>query len=714
MADLAQNRARIGQQDRPVYRRDSVLPRRQGVGESPQRRGSIDVRAGRRGDGGATEVLALARQINGAFEDVQKYDFQKYVYDEQQNAFKAVADEELGKGPDAALMEESEAYKAAYSLSKIEGEMADAKPRVLERAQSVIDGYEGADLTALMKSVEEAVDGELQSLLLDENGQVRDLGTAQAFAIAANRVGALTDQVRSDARNVARKKIAENGTTAEVNRALGMVRNNEVLDVPKMFETLKTYGLSDDDQRGTLLSLIEIIDREDPAKAAAISSQLLGLPSDVKSIRAPGTVTTTVEKLAPSGKLPVSGRVTSKTGDGRNHNGVDIDGRIGDPVEAPAGGRVIKVSRDANQRAGIHVVVDHGNGVTSSYSHLDAALVEEGDLIRPGQKFATVGNTGNVKKGPNGDGSHLHWVVREGKKTVNPLEFQFPEYEAEASVVELAKAGQDTTAAPTLIIPQGLKFNTEQLGLLSGMREQAVERQRVLVERAEKERHEATGQQLYTDLLNGSMPSDDKLKSLVASGNLDPDTAYNFKSLRESKIEADRARAERAEDRAEARANRSADENVARIAMEWNVGEGPTDVREFQSWARQNMHRLGTGTNRLQNYNMLYGVVQRKSSATTGNPEFKMYNGMVGNLFPTNGSGVFSARGAGSNDKNLKLQAQLKFRTRVEGGEDPATAYLEVAKEYGREGQAKAGSSLLMVDRNLNDMEQRRREAGIQ
>jgi hypothetical protein len=280
-------------------------------------------------------------------------------------------------------------------------------------------------------------------------------------------------------------------------------------------------------------------------------------------------------------------------------------------------------------------------------------------------------------------------------------------------VVELAKAGQDTVQAPTLILPAGLKFNAEQLSLLSGMREQAIERSRVLADRAEKERHEATGQQLYADLLNGNMPSDEKLKTLVASGDLDPNAAYNFRSLREGIAESARARAEREEDRAEQAANRRADEAVANIAMEWNVGDGPNSMAEFQAWARRNMPTLGTGANRAQNYSMLYGVVQRKLSLTTSNPEFKMYNTKLGDLFPTATSGIVAARG-GDNNKNLRLQAQLDFRRMVENDTSPRDAFLEVARKYGREGQAKASTSLLMVNNSLSEMEERRRQAGIQ
>src|SRR3546814_9629198 len=75
------------------------------------------------------------------------------------------------------------------------------------------------------------------------------------------------------------------------------------------------------------------------------------------------------EVLKPTGRLPVQGAVTSDMHRhvARGSVGVDIDGRIGDPVEAPAGGKV-KIGRD--ERAGLHVIIDHGNGVVSSYSHL--------------------------------------------------------------------------------------------------------------------------------------------------------------------------------------------------------------------------------------------------------------------------------------------------------------------------------------------------------
>lgn len=707
MVELSRTRARVSTQDRPVYRRDGVLPRQMGPDDSPQRRNQVDLGAARRGDGGAAEVLAIARQINGAFESYQRLDQQKFVYDEQQNAFKAVADEQLGT-VDEGLMAESEAYRAAFSLSKIETEMAEAKPRMLEATQAVIDNYEGADLSELMSAVEQTIDSELAAILTDpETGEVRDLGTAQAFAIAANRVGTLSDQTRTDARTVARKRIAENGRTMELNRGLAEVRANGTLDLSNMFTNLDTYGLGDAQKEETLLQLIEVIDRENPAQADAIASQLLGLPTTVRSIRQPGETETVRETLPPTKRLPVQGRITAKIGDGRNHNGVDIDGQIGDPIEAPAGGRVIEVG--FNNRAGKFVRIDHGNGVVSSYSHLDASEVAEGDIVRPGQTFARVGNTGNVKPGPNGDGSHLHWVVRQNGQMVDPLSFEFPAYEAESTVVTAAPV-VDAPEAPKLVIPAGFRLSADGLAQLSTMREQSAERARILADRAEQETFQKNGEALYRDIVNGSWPSDQRLRTMAEAGQISWDTAQNFKTMREQNERAQRAELDRQQDRLERASNQAADMWSAQIAMDWRLGNGPKTFGEFQKFVRENSSKLGVGTNWLQNEAMLRSAFEGYQNQTTRDPEFRLYKGMVGNLFPSGSSGgLRNAFGDADMSRNTRLRAEDRFRNLVVvENKHPAEAFQIVSREFNVSDRAGAASTLTDIDNELAELARRR------
>jgi murein DD-endopeptidase MepM/ murein hydrolase activator NlpD len=66
--------------------------------------------------------------------------------------------------------------------------------------------------------------------------------------------------------------------------------------------------------------------------------------------------------------------------------------------------------------AGTVVYLDHGGGLTSAYFHLSAVTVAVGDTVARGQRIGSVGATGRVT------GPHLHWVVRYGTASVDPLD----------------------------------------------------------------------------------------------------------------------------------------------------------------------------------------------------------------------------------------------------------------------------------------------------
>ena len=118
---------------------------------------------------------------------------------------------------------------------------------------------------------------------------------------------------------------------------------------------------------------------------------------------------------------PRPGRVTSPFGGGRKfngtlisrHTGTDFAGQIGDPVIAANRG-VIAMIGDFFL-AGTVVYIDHGAGLTSAYFHLSAVNVAVGDTVQRGQRIGSVGATGRVT------GPHLHWVVRYGTASVDPM-----------------------------------------------------------------------------------------------------------------------------------------------------------------------------------------------------------------------------------------------------------------------------------------------------
>ncbi|WP_306590951.1 M23 family metallopeptidase [Geothrix sp. 21YS21S-4] len=95
------------------------------------------------------------------------------------------------------------------------------------------------------------------------------------------------------------------------------------------------------------------------------------------------------------------------------HKGVDLTAPIGTSVFAALDGQVLVVGK--HKQYGNYVLVDHGNGVATLYAHHKLNLVQEGDIVRRGQKIAEVGRTGNAT------GPHLHFELRVDGQQKNPL-----------------------------------------------------------------------------------------------------------------------------------------------------------------------------------------------------------------------------------------------------------------------------------------------------
>jgi len=99
----------------------------------------------------------------------------------------------------------------------------------------------------------------------------------------------------------------------------------------------------------------------------------------------------------------------------RYHNGSDFAAAAGSPVLAAASGRVVMVDR-LNIR-GISVVIEHGWGVFTNYSHMSQANVNLGDVVQTGQVLGLVGTTGRTT------GAHLHWEVWVNGTPVDPMQW---------------------------------------------------------------------------------------------------------------------------------------------------------------------------------------------------------------------------------------------------------------------------------------------------
>lgn len=100
-----------------------------------------------------------------------------------------------------------------------------------------------------------------------------------------------------------------------------------------------------------------------------------------------------------------------------DHDGIDIDtanGAInGQAADSIGSGKVIQVGYE-EKGYGNYVVVDHGNGYTSLYGHLQKATVKQGDTVSAGQQVGVIGSTGSSTA------PHLHLRVHKNGQSIDP------------------------------------------------------------------------------------------------------------------------------------------------------------------------------------------------------------------------------------------------------------------------------------------------------
>jgi murein DD-endopeptidase MepM/ murein hydrolase activator NlpD len=123
-------------------------------------------------------------------------------------------------------------------------------------------------------------------------------------------------------------------------------------------------------------------------------------------------------------RWPASGSLTSGYGWRRNpvgrrgykfHSGLDVANKRGTPIMATADGVVTKAAW--NSGYGRQIVIDHGYGITTSYSHCNRLYVREGDRVVGGQRIASIGSTGRST------GPHLHYEVHLDGNAVDPMDY---------------------------------------------------------------------------------------------------------------------------------------------------------------------------------------------------------------------------------------------------------------------------------------------------
>jgi lipoprotein NlpD len=114
---------------------------------------------------------------------------------------------------------------------------------------------------------------------------------------------------------------------------------------------------------------------------------------------------------------PARGKILAGFSEASN-KGLDIAGKLGDPVIAAAPGRVV-YSGSGLRGYGKLVIIKHNKTYLSAYAHNKDVLVKEGQSVVKGQKIAEIGSTDT-------DAPKLHFEIRKLGKPVDPARFLPP------------------------------------------------------------------------------------------------------------------------------------------------------------------------------------------------------------------------------------------------------------------------------------------------
>jgi lipoprotein NlpD len=151
-----------------------------------------------------------------------------------------------------------------------------------------------------------------------------------------------------------------------------------------------------------------------PAPSPVVPSpSTAAAPATVASAPAAVTAPTAAED-AVSFQWPARGNLISGFDEAKN-KGLDIGGKVGDPVLAAADGRVVYAGAGLRGYGNL-IILKHNNTYLTAYAHNQTLLVKEDQVIKRGQKIAEMGNS-------DADQVKLHFEIRRQGKPVDPAKY---------------------------------------------------------------------------------------------------------------------------------------------------------------------------------------------------------------------------------------------------------------------------------------------------
>lgn len=147
-----------------------------------------------------------------------------------------------------------------------------------------------------------------------------------------------------------------------------------------------------------------------PAPGAVTSGQ--DNPANNSTPKPPPAVAPEIVEDAMLFSWPAAGSVQSTFDESKN-KGIDIAGKLGDPVLAAADGRVVYAGAGLRGYGNL-IILKHSNNFLSAYAHNQTLLVREDQSVKKGQKIAEMGNS-------DSELIKLHFEIRKQGKPIDPL-----------------------------------------------------------------------------------------------------------------------------------------------------------------------------------------------------------------------------------------------------------------------------------------------------
>ena len=174
-------------------------------------------------------------------------------------------------------------------------------------------------------------------------------------------------------------------------------------------------------QRGKVLASLERESRSRSAQLARLKQQRAQLEQLLQQLSkvaesVPFDPNAPFDKARGKLAWPVTGRISVDYGDTitgtMRSDGVEIETAQDAPVRAVAEGQVEYA--DWLSGHGLLIILNHGNGYFSLYSHNDQLYRQKGDVVQAGEIIAAAGDSGG-RKSPG-----LYFEIRRAGKPVNP------------------------------------------------------------------------------------------------------------------------------------------------------------------------------------------------------------------------------------------------------------------------------------------------------